>query len=112
MDFTESVYIRALQGASIDGLGFLRNADGNSELLAAVADGSNPQLQARAVSAYLWNNGSTQTNKDTLRALLAADRRWLVDRIIKTSQMTLPQLGQAIHDFYNLHPELQPPLPQ
>jgi hypothetical protein len=108
----ESLYLRQLQTSAIDGLGFLRTSDGDTELLAAVANGTNPSLQARAVSAYLWNHGDTQANRDTLRSMLSPDRRHLVDRIIKNAQMTLPVLGQALHDFYNLHPELQPPFPQ
>jgi hypothetical protein len=109
-DLREAQYVRELQSKAIDGLAFLRSADGDAAVLAAVS-GTNPTLQARAVMAYLWNHGATDANRATLAALLPADRQFLVDRFIKDSSMTVASYNQAMTDFYTKHPELVPPAP-
>lgn len=111
-DLVEREYLTQLQSKAIDGLGFLRSSEGDAEVLSAVSDSSNPTLQARAVTAYLWNRGATPTNRAMLASMLPPPRQFLADLFIKDSATTLPVLGQAIIDFYNKHPEQQPRFPQ
>ncbi len=92
----------------MEGLAFLRNAEGDAEVLAAVANNANPTVQKRAISAYLWNHGATSANKATLAALLPANRQYLVDRFIKDQNMSSAAFDQALADFYNNHPDQVP----
>jgi probable HAF family extracellular repeat protein len=110
-DLKERQYLRGIQAKAIDGLAFLRNAEGDAEVLAAVANGANPTMQARAVMAYLWNHGATEANRAMLAGLLPPERRFLADRFIKDANTTPAALSQALTDFYNRHPELVPPQP-
>jgi hypothetical protein len=107
----EAQYMRYVQSKAIDGLAFLKSSDGDAAVLAAVADGSNPTLQARAVMAYLWNHGATDANRALLAGLLAPDRQFLADRFIKDSSMSVASFNQAMTDFYNKHPEKVVPFP-
>jgi probable HAF family extracellular repeat protein len=104
----EAQYVIGLQLKAIDGLAFLHTAEGDAEVLAAVANGANPKLQARAVLAYLANHGATSANKAMLAGMLPANRQFLVDRFIKDSNMSAAAFGQALTDFYNNHPEQSP----
>jgi hypothetical protein len=109
---SQTVYTFIAASKAIDGLGFLQTAEGDAELLAAVADGSRPAVQARAVTAYLFYHGNSPANRTMLAGMLPNDRRYLVDRFIKDVVTTRLTTGQNLIAFYNLHPELLPPHPQ
>jgi hypothetical protein len=105
-DLVERQYILGLQAKAIDGLAFLRTAEGDAEVLAAVANGANPTVQARAVMAYLSNHGFTSANKAMLAGMLPANRQFLVDRIVKDSNTSADAFNQALSGFYTTHSEL------
>jgi len=107
----ERQYVLGLQAKAIDGLAFLRTSEGDAEVLAAVANGANPTVQARAVMAYLSNHGATSANKAMLAGLLPANRQYLVDRVIKDQTTNKDVFNQQLHDFYTNHPELNTPAP-
>ena len=89
-------------------LRLLHTAEGDAEVLAAVANGANPKLQARAVLAYLANHGATSANRAMLAGMLPANRQFLVNSFIKDSNMSSAAFDQALTNFYNNHPELSP----
>jgi len=105
----EAQYVVGLQLKAIDGLAFLHTAEGDAEVFAAVANGANPTLQARAVLAYLANHGATSANKALLAGMLPANRQFLVDRFVKDPNMTSTAFGQALTNFFTSHPEMEAP---
>jgi hypothetical protein len=101
-----------LQSKAVAGLAYLRDPAVNQNILEVVAKHSSNAVRAEAVAAYLWNNKASENVKNSLRQYVRPEEKILIDRPIRTSDMSAAEFNRELSDYLEKHPELAPPAPK
>jgi hypothetical protein len=111
-EILEQTAVASLQAKAVDGLAYLRNAEGDEAVLRAVREHPSKIVRAEAIDAYLWNHGDSEEARQTLRGHVRQGEEIFLERIRRVEGQSGEEFNQKLAAYLQAHPELIPPDPQ
>lgn len=110
-EILEQTAVASLQAKAIDGLAYLRNAEGDQEVLRAVREHPSRIVRAEAIDAFLWNHGDSEEARQTLKQYVRQGEEIFLERIRREEGQSGEEFNQKLAAYLEAHPELIPPDP-